>query len=1039
MDRTSWKPKIYKTDETVDYKATEADQSEVNDYLDILRESGVTNMFGAGSYIEEEFGVDGQEARKLLQNWMENFGKSNEGDPDFDNDPDFEGKINGVSVEPSQYTQSGMDHTDYSRGDIDTESKASERVVAEITKYQCNCGEIFDTIRDISDHEYFMSDSMGDRSHNTVNTINTTEIIQESKASETNYFHSLDASAEDILNRWLENQNENVTGEELPDHLWDEIEKTDGGSRLDSDDIQNYIDDYFNTDYDGESKATEDDHKKSWDKLDSIAKMGFSDIGYDQKSWDSEPEEIRAEMEKVVKDNLGENWKEVANKFYKEELNKGKKNGGESSYENWIDELDPIEIIMDNFDPDNKDGSVKCDHCGYELIHDGSIMSTNIQREAKDHMINNHINELESNASSTTSESKADDIRNAIAQDHEQWRKKQEPEQARRFLNNYQIPLSNKQSDYYPYDWGNQNNFSEDGFALSDTLAKNQGQSWQEGGEADPCWKGYKQIGMKDKNGKQVPNCVPNANESYLVEWGYDLDYDFAEIDNLEDAKQKAIDKGGNVYLDNTLVYSVIPSKKIDPANDKSSFITANHLMNVESKANEYDCESCGGEYSKCPHCGHAMHDYEWEDSNDVCDSCEKGKYDESYSREGHRHRWVKEDETDFCLDCDEMRPTEYEMGAKGYDHGESKANEDFADDVIESNTECWKCNTDIPLGKKYCEMHCGHPADEFDSFTGKCTGCGKSLNVNMMMAMAESKAKEGLIDNIEKELLKFGINLDKDPNQIKEVKAKANEEGVNDWWDRVTTDGGDLDMQFRGTHFNELPLHQQNHYFNLYMEELGNDKYGNHMALYDTRPDSYSSSDLWKDDPSLGNKDQYYTGWKINEPTVDSFDRLEISGLNGSTRDNDMMGFLVKTTESKASEVLDHAIQEILRYAELNEPIASLHPTKLGALEDAVMLGLVEKDGGIMKITNGGRQAQNDQVVSDSFFGGTNRSDIIGSTESKASEGFNQGLYGYVDAKCKTCGIEFDSIPDMDDHYAMNSDHISNLNDLDSDIPNSD
>ena len=60
-------------------------------------------------------------------------------------------------------------------------------------------------------------------------------------------------------------------------------------------------------------------------------------------------------------------------------------------------------------------------------------------------------------------------------------------------------------------------------------------------------------------------------------------------------------------------------------------------------------------------------------------------------------------------------------------------------------------------------------------------------------------------------------------------------------------------------------------------------------------------------------------------------------------------------------------------------------------------------------------------------------------SNESKASEGFNQGLYGYVDAKCKTCGVEFDSIPDMDDHYAMHSDHVSNLDDLDSDIPNSD
>ena len=27
--------------------------------------------------------------------------------------------------------------------------------------------------------------------------------------------------------------------------------------------------------------------------------------------------------------------------------------------------------------------------------------------------------------------------------------------------------------------------------------------------EENPCWKGYKQIGMKKKDGKEVPNCVP--------------------------------------------------------------------------------------------------------------------------------------------------------------------------------------------------------------------------------------------------------------------------------------------------------------------------------------------------------------------------------------------------------------------------------------------------------------------------------------------------------------------------------------------------
>ena len=29
----------------------------------------------------------------------------------------------------------------------------------------------------------------------------------------------------------------------------------------------------------------------------------------------------------------------------------------------------------------------------------------------------------------------------------------------------------------------------------------------------DPCWKGYQQLGMKNKNGKKVPNCVPMKEE----------------------------------------------------------------------------------------------------------------------------------------------------------------------------------------------------------------------------------------------------------------------------------------------------------------------------------------------------------------------------------------------------------------------------------------------------------------------------------------------------------------------------------------------
>lgn len=28
-------------------------------------------------------------------------------------------------------------------------------------------------------------------------------------------------------------------------------------------------------------------------------------------------------------------------------------------------------------------------------------------------------------------------------------------------------------------------------------------------GKKDPCWKGHEMVGMKTKNGKKVPNCVP--------------------------------------------------------------------------------------------------------------------------------------------------------------------------------------------------------------------------------------------------------------------------------------------------------------------------------------------------------------------------------------------------------------------------------------------------------------------------------------------------------------------------------------------------
>ena len=42
-------------------------------FLDDLRESGITNMWGAGVYLQEVFEVTKIEARDVLLEWMKNF------------------------------------------------------------------------------------------------------------------------------------------------------------------------------------------------------------------------------------------------------------------------------------------------------------------------------------------------------------------------------------------------------------------------------------------------------------------------------------------------------------------------------------------------------------------------------------------------------------------------------------------------------------------------------------------------------------------------------------------------------------------------------------------------------------------------------------------------------------------------------------------------------------------------------------------------------------------------------------------------------
>jgi hypothetical protein len=48
----------------------------------------------------------------------------------------------------------------------------------------------------------------------------------------------------------------------------------------------------------------------------------------------------------------------------------------------------------------------------------------------------------------------------------------------------------------------------------------------------DPCWKNYEMIGMKNKNGKKVPNCVPKNEEYEVIDAN---DVNGVTIDNIEE------------------------------------------------------------------------------------------------------------------------------------------------------------------------------------------------------------------------------------------------------------------------------------------------------------------------------------------------------------------------------------------------------------------------------------------------------------------------------------------------------------------------
>jgi hypothetical protein len=49
------------------------EKEEYFEYLEMLRESGETNMFGAGVYLQKAFGLSRYDAKDVVLEWMQNY------------------------------------------------------------------------------------------------------------------------------------------------------------------------------------------------------------------------------------------------------------------------------------------------------------------------------------------------------------------------------------------------------------------------------------------------------------------------------------------------------------------------------------------------------------------------------------------------------------------------------------------------------------------------------------------------------------------------------------------------------------------------------------------------------------------------------------------------------------------------------------------------------------------------------------------------------------------------------------------------------
>jgi hypothetical protein len=106
----------------------------------------------------------------------------------------------------------------------------------------------------------------------------------------------------------------------------------------------------------------------------------------------------------------------------------------------------------------------------------------------------------------------------------------------------------------------------------------------------EACWKGYKAVGVKDKGGRKVPNCVPvseqpTGTESKLThKRGHQISKHMHSLKAIPSIKTEEVDKKDTITFDIPLLIRVLELTREEIKTDADLHRVVERLIDIRNK-----------------------------------------------------------------------------------------------------------------------------------------------------------------------------------------------------------------------------------------------------------------------------------------------------------------------------------------------------------------------------------------------------------------------------------------------------------------------